>query len=152
MRKLLAIVCVGLLIPLGAANSQDDAVKKESAKLQGDWQVVSSEEDGRATPDFIVENLKIAIKGDQITLKGVEELMKKFGKVTLKVDPSSTPKFIDFKVEAGSEKNNEYEGIYELKGDELKICVSVVSRNRPDEFKTKAGSNRALFVLKRAKK
>jgi hypothetical protein len=27
-----------------------------------------------------------------------------------------------------------------------------VSRNRPDEFKTKEGSNRVLFVLKRDKK
>jgi uncharacterized protein (TIGR03067 family) len=99
-----------------------------------------------------VQNLKLEMKGNQITLKGVEDLMKKFGKVTFKLDPSSMPKFIDFKVEAGSEKNSEYEGIYELKGDELRICASVVSRNRPDEFKTKEGSNRVLFVLKRDKK
>jgi uncharacterized protein (TIGR03067 family) len=148
---LLAIVCVGLL-PLGLVQAQDDAVKKEREKFQGEWKVASSEEDGRATPDFIVDNLKVVIKGDQITLKGVEDLMKKFGKVTLTVDPATTPKIIDFKVEAGTEKNSKYEGIYEFKGEELKICVSVVSGSRPDDFTTKAGSNRALFVLKRDKK
>jgi uncharacterized protein (TIGR03067 family) len=138
-----------LCLPLGAA--QDDAVKKEQAKLQGVWQVLNSEEDGKATPEFIVQALKLEIKGNQITIKGVEDLVKKFGKVTLTIDPATTPKIIDFKIEAGSEKDNVYEGIYELKGDELRICASVVKGARPEEFKTKAGSNRALFVLKREK-
>lgn len=152
MRMFLAVVCAFSLLPLGFVQAQDDAVKKEREKFQGTWQVVSSEEDGRPTPDFIVQSLKIEIKGDQLTLKGVEELMKKFGKVTLVIDPATTPKILDFKVESGSEKNNAYEGIYELKGDVLKICASVVSGNRPDDFSTKAGSNRVLFVLKREKK
>ncbi|MBM3997612.1 MAG: TIGR03067 domain-containing protein [Planctomycetes bacterium] len=126
--------------------------KKELEKFQGDWQVLSSEEDGFATPEFIVQNLKLTIKGDVITLKGVDGLKLKFGKVKLTVDPASNPKLIDFKVEAGSEKDNLYEGIYELKDGKLKICASTrTGGNRPDEFKTKADSNRVLFVLKREK-
>ena len=153
MRKFFTVAFVGSLLVLAAGPgiAQDDAVKKERAKLQGAWKVVSSEEDTRPTPDIIVQNLTVVIKGDQITLKGVEELMKKFGKVTMTIDPATKPKIMDFKVEAGSEKDNAYEGIYELKGDELKICVSTARGNRPDEFKTKAGSTRALFVLKREK-
>jgi uncharacterized protein (TIGR03067 family) len=151
MRKLLGMVCVGWLASLGTAASQEDAVKKERAKMQGIWQVVSSEEDAQATPDFIVQNLKIVIKDDQISLKGVEDLLKKFGKITMVVDPATTPKIIDFKIDAGSEKGMTYEGIYELKDDTLKICASTRSGNRPDEFKTSAGSNRVLFVLKRDK-
>ena len=151
MRKILITVLAVSLLPL-AAYSQDDAVKKEREKFQGLWQVVSSEEDGNATPDFIVQALKIEIKGDQITLKGVEDLVKKFGKITLVIDPSTTPKILDFKIDAGSEKNNLFEGIYEMKDGTLKICASTRNGgNRPDEFKTKAGSNRALFVLKREK-
>jgi uncharacterized protein (TIGR03067 family) len=151
MCKILTATFIVSLLPL-AAYSQDDAVKKEREKFQGVWQVVSSEEDGNPTPDFIVQALKIEIKGDQITLKGVEDLIKKFGKVTLVIDPSTTPKILDFKVDAGSEKNNVFEGIYEMKDDVLKICASTRNGgNRPDEFKTKAGANRVLFVLKREK-
>jgi uncharacterized protein (TIGR03067 family) len=152
MRKLLAIVCVGLL-PLGLVQAQDAAVKKEREKFQGEWKVASSEEDGRATADFIVDNLTIVIKGDQITVKGVEDLVERFGKVTFTIDPGTTPRVIDFKVVAGKEKDNRYEGIYELKDNQLKICATTRSGgDRPDEFKTAAGANRILFVLKREKK
>jgi uncharacterized protein (TIGR03067 family) len=136
---------------LGVAAAQDDAAKKELKKFQGTWQVVSAEENSKPTPDEIVQNLKIVIKGDQLKLKGVEDLMQKFGKIKLVIDPSTMPKIIDFKIEAGSEKDSTFEGIYELKGDRLKICTSTVSGNRPSEFESKAGSNRVLFVLKREK-
>jgi uncharacterized protein (TIGR03067 family) len=151
MRKLLALVGVLLLVPLAIA--QDEAAKKERARFQGNWQVVSSEEDGNPTPDFIVQALQITMKGDEITLKGVEDLAERFGKVTFTIDPATTPKIIEFKVVAGKEKDNRYEGIYELKDDQLKICATTRSGgDRPDEFKTKAGSSRILFVLKREKK
>ena len=153
MRSLLTLLVVGSFVSLGTASTQDDAVKKEREKFQGVWKVVSSEEDTRATPDFIVDALKVEIKGDQITLKGVEDLMERFGKVTFTIDPATTPKILDFKVTAGKDKNNQYEGIYVLKDDELKICASTrPGGNRPDEFKTAADSNRVLFVLKREKK
>lgn len=153
MRRLCAILFTGLFLPLGAAYPQGDAVKKEQKKLQGDWQIVRSEEDGQPTADFIVQNLKINIKGNQLTLKGVEDLVERFGKVTLSVDPGAKPKIMDFKVVAGNEKGNRHDGIYELKEDQLKICVTTANGgDRPDQFKTKAGSNRLLVVLKRDKR
>ena len=152
MRTLFTFLVVGSVASLTLA-SQGDAVKKEREKLQGTWKIVSSEEDARATPDFIVSALTIEIKGDQITLKGVEDLMERFGKVTFTIDPATTPRILDFKVTSGKEKGNQHEGIYVLKDDELKICVSTrPGGNRPDEFKTAADSNRALIVLKREKK
>lgn len=152
MRTFILFTIAGVLIPLGVAFAQNDAAKKELERLQGTWQVLSSEEDKLPTPDFIVQNLKVIIKDDQISLKGVEELMKRFGKVTLTIDPTTMPKVIDFKVEAGADKDNRFEGIYTLKDDEFRICASTRSGgNRPDEFKTAAGSNRVLFVLRREK-
>jgi uncharacterized protein (TIGR03067 family) len=138
------------LVSVGVASAQDDG-KKELKKLQGTWQVVSAQENGKPVPDEVVQNLKLVVKGKQLTLKGVENLIEKFGKITLTVDPATTPKIIDFKVESGSEKDNKYEGIYELKGGEWKICSATVSGgNRPGEFEAKEGSNRVLFVLKKA--
>jgi len=150
MIRLLAFV-VFALVSLGVASAQDDAGKKELKKFQGTWQVVSAQDSGNPVPEEVVQNLKIVIKGKQLTLKGVEDLIQKFGKITLTIDPATTPKIIDFKIEAGSEKGNSFEGIYELKGKQLKICSATVSGgNRPNEFKAESGSNRVLFVLKRA--
>src|SRR5262245_54085172 len=147
--RLLAMSTLVLLV--GGALAQDDAAKKELAKLQGPWRVVSAEENKEAVPNEIVENLKFVIKGDELTLAGVENIVKKVAKVKLVVDPSTTPKTIDFKIEAGSEKGTTVEGIYELKDDELRFCACTVGGNRPQEFATKPGSNLILFVLKREK-
>jgi uncharacterized protein (TIGR03067 family) len=92
MRKLLTIVCVDLLVPLGVGRAQEDAVKKERERFQGTWQVVSSEEDGQATPAFLVEKLKIVVKEDQLTLEGVQELADQFGTVRMTIDPAKNPK------------------------------------------------------------
>ena len=152
MKRFLSILLVGTLFPVGFVYPQDKAGKKEEKKLQGDWQIVRSEEDGQPTADFIVQNLKIAIKGNQITIKGVEDLMERFGKVTFTIDPSTKPKIMDFKVVAGKDKDNRHEGIYEWKGEQLRICLTTANGgDRPNEFKTKAGSNRLLVVLKRSK-
>jgi uncharacterized protein (TIGR03067 family) len=152
MKRFLGIALLGMLIPFEFAYPQDDAVKKEQKKLQGDWQIVQSEEDGLATADFIVQNLKITIKGNQLTIKGVEDLVERFGKVTMAIDPSTKPKIMDFKVVAGRDKDNRHDGIYKFKGEQLTICVTTANGGeRPNEFKTKAGSNRLLVTLKRAK-
>jgi uncharacterized protein (TIGR03067 family) len=149
MLRLFTLTAV-FVVFLRVAFAQDAAAKKELKKFQGTWQVVSSEENGKPTPDEIVQNLKIVIKGDQLTLKGVEDLLQKFAKIKIVVDPSTMPKLVDFKIEAGSEKDNTFEGIYEFKDKQLKICTSTINGNRPSEFASKEGSNRVVFVLKRA--
>ena len=43
-------------------------------------------------------------------------------------------------------------GIYELKGDDLKICLSLANAPRPTEFSATAKNEQSLMVLKRATK
>ena len=43
------------------------------------------------------------------------------------------------------------EGIYQLKDDELKICLKVLGGDRPSEFNAPEGSSIVLMVLKRNK-
>src|SRR5437870_5033931 len=103
---------MGLFL-VGAALGQEDAVKKELAKLQGVWKIVRGEEDGEPLSEQLVQNLKLVFKGDQLTLKEDEGVAQKAAKVALKIDPSTTPKCIDFKIEAGTKKDTFLEGIYE---------------------------------------
>jgi uncharacterized protein (TIGR03067 family) len=148
--QLVALPVVAL-VSFGAAPARDDAVKKELAKMQGSWQVVSGEEDGKPSSEYLTENLKWIIKGDQLSFTGIAPLTDKAGKLTLTIDASTTPKCIDLKVEAGSLKGTVWEGVYEWKGEELKLCLHLAGGKRPVEFGTKEGSNQVLFVLKREK-
>jgi uncharacterized protein (TIGR03067 family) len=128
---------------------QDGAVNKDLAKMQGAWQLVSGEGDGEAASEYVIEHPQTVIKKDQLTFKGVEPLTDKFSRLTLKLDASTNPRCIDLKVEAGSMKGSVLEGVYEWKGEELKMCFSLAGGNRPLDFEARSGSNRVLLVLKR---
>src|SRR5438105_2937624 len=109
------------LLSFGAAPVEDDAVKKELAKMQGVWQLAAGEENGKPVSDYVIEHLKVEIKGDQLTFTGIQPLTDKASKLTITIDASTTPRCMDLKVEAGSWKGTVLEGIYEVKGDEMKI-------------------------------
>jgi len=88
----------------------------ELDKIQGNWQLVRGEENGEPGSENLVQNLKVGIKGDQLTFKGIEPLSDRAGRLTITIDPSTTPKCIDLKVEAGSEKGTVLEGVTNARG------------------------------------
>ena len=139
------------LMSLSDVLAQEDAAKAELVNMEGSWQLSRGEEGGNPLSESIVKNLEVVIKGNRLVFKNIASLTDHAGTLTIKLDPSTTPKCIDLKVEAGSLKGTVFEGVYETKGDELKLCLLFASgaRNRPVEFETKADSNRVLLVLKR---
>jgi uncharacterized protein (TIGR03067 family) len=140
------------LVPL-FFTPQDDAVKSELARLDGDWQVVAHETEGKAANEEHWQMVQFVIRGNQLTFKGDGILSKKVAKIALVIDPATTPRVIDLKVVEGEFKGTMLAGIYEVKGDRLKICFrNDETNNRPNEFSTKDDSNLVLFVLQRNKK
>jgi uncharacterized protein (TIGR03067 family) len=73
-------------------------------------------------------------------------------KVTLSIDPKASPKAIDFTVTEGLLAGRSYFGIYEMKNDTLKICLTLQGSGRPADFRCNADSNSNLQVFKRKKK
>jgi len=69
---------------------------------------------------------------------------------TVSIDPSATPKTIDFKVEKGPKemKGKTALGIYKLDNTNLTICVNWKDNTRPKEFKAEKDKG-ILFELKR---
>jgi uncharacterized protein (TIGR03067 family) len=132
--------------------TQGDAVKTELARLDGAWQVVGHETEGKATNEEYWRKIQFVFKGNQLTFKGDDILSKKVAKITLVIDPSTTPRVIDLRIVEGEFKGTTLEGVYELKGDDLKICFrNDAMKNRPNDFSTKQDANLALFTLKREK-
>lgn len=113
-------------------------------KLQGAWNIVSLEMDGRKYPPG---GSQIVIHGDQFTSlnMGAEYSGE------LAVDAAANPKAFDLLFQEGPEKGNRSLGIYELDGDTWKICLGLTGKTRPMRFVSSPGTGHALEILKREK-
>ena len=156
---------VGVLVAAAClAASQPPGTKTDQDALQGVWNVVGFEQGGKAIPPEmfkeVMDGSTLTVKGTavefkmfQVTVKdvgGKPEMTKK-EKVetgTVKIDPSKKPKQIDIAKREGGTMT----GIYELTGDDLKVCLDPEGKERPTEFKTKESSMIGTMVLKRLKK
>lgn len=69
-----------------------------------------------------------------------------------KLDTSKKPKTIDTEQIVGEHKGKTIQGIYEIDGDKLRVCMATPGKERPTEFSAKAGSGNSLAVYQREKK
>lgn len=138
---LFTLLTAGVL--LGTAGARDDA-KGDHEEIQGNWQVISTQDSGRKAPDEAIRTLKWVITKDKITYK--------FGDNTTewsyKLDATKKPRWIDL-----TEGDRTTLGIYELEGDNLKICFPEGGKGeRSTAFESKPDSvNDVLITLKRAR-
>ena len=112
-------------------------------KLQGAWNITSLELDGSAMP--CPTGARIVIEGSRFQSLGMGAVYEG----TVEVDGTKTPKAFDLVFTAGPEQGNRSLGIYALKGDDWKICLTVTRKKRPKTFATTAGSGLALETLTR---
>jgi uncharacterized protein (TIGR03067 family) len=145
MRALLLAIGLGLAVAT-VCRSADAA--KDLEKLQGTWVAEEIFHNGK---DYSKYRFRLVVKGEQMTLEGNDEVKKDYAKIAFKLDPATTPPCLDLKVSVGDQEGAKMEGIYELKGDTLKLCVNVFGQDRPNQFKSEEGSSVALVVLKREK-
>ena len=130
----------------GRATAQGDRAQ-ELKQLEGMWDVIAFEVDGKVQPKEKSPK-QIVITGDKLTGLGPE--------MTITVDPAKKPKWIDL-IFKKTNKPYPIRAIYDVRGDELRICMPLAPRDkvfenkRPDSFDTK-GKSVALFKAKRAKK
>lgn len=141
-------LAVGLLV---AAHSKDDGAKKDLEKLQGTWILVSAERDGKKLAEEEVKKTKIAFKDDTFVFPDASGIGTS-QKGIIKVDPSKTPKWMDSKAANDTAKGELSLGIYEIAGDDYKVCFAPPGKERPKEFSSKPGSGHIFQVWKREKK
>jgi uncharacterized protein (TIGR03067 family) len=132
---------LALILPaLGSLHAQPG--KDDAKKIQGTWIVVAFETDGKK--ENPPEQFKLKFGPDTIEPVGRDDpagykLGVEKGLGTIDITPSK-----------GSEKGKTHKGLYELKGDELKICVSRNPESeRPKEITSTGGYG--ILHLKRDK-
>ena len=135
---------LGCLVVAITVGSLPGAAEKKDARAQveGTWQVVSVEMNGQQVPGLESAELTLRPDGGK-TFKLPSGTLEEG---TYKLDPQADPGHIDSTTDGkpGTER-----GIYELKGDTLKLCLSTAGGTRPDSFATRAGTDLILIVLKR---
>jgi uncharacterized protein (TIGR03067 family) len=141
-----------LLLPAIACFADDDTKKtdreREMKRLAGSWEVSSMLENGKHNPDLKTEKLVMTFRGSKFVLKQGAKLLAE-GDYAL--DPDKTPKTLDTTATNTEIKGKTYRCIYELTGDQLKMCWSQPGQERPKEFMSKPGSGHNFAIYKRVK-
>jgi uncharacterized protein (TIGR03067 family) len=145
-RITLVVGCVAF-ITLRALAADNDAVKADMARLQGEWSLVSGIADGNAMPDAMASQLKRVCKDDETTVTMGEQM---FMKAKFTLDPSKNPKTIDYEMTDGFTKGKKQQGIYEINGDTVKFCFGSPDGKRPTKFASEQGDGQTLSEWKRA--
>ena len=121
----------------------NDPVKKDLNALRGEWEVDWIEAVGR----------RVEWRKGVLAFRGKQRLTRKHGDTkyedggSLEIDPTCTPKVIDF-----INKDGRKEGIYKLEGDTMLWCVyEGPGKNRPLEFRAGPDSRNVLIKLSRIK-
>ncbi len=140
MKALLLTALAGCL--LAAA---DAGPKEEMARLEGTWQLVSAETDGKKLPEEQAKQIRVVIKGGKHTVYFGEKAVVEG--VAFKIDPAKRPKQVEDTLQDG----RKVRGIYELDGDTLRSCVAAPDKDRPTEFTGRAGSGYTLRTFRRVK-
>lgn len=139
----LAVTSLVILLDCGCEAAED------SQTIQGVWIAQSMEADGKPAPPEAVKKVRFTFKGDKLLVRGNFSDDRE-DECTYKLDPKQSPKHLQF---TPPKEEKPVLAIYEIKGDELKICTRNPSSpdGRPTGFTTKAGSGLALIVFKKQK-
>jgi uncharacterized protein (TIGR03067 family) len=121
----------------------DDVLKK----IQGTWKFTEHMMNGQAVPAEQLKDMTITFSGDKFTVRTGDQVVQAG---THKFDPSTKPGHVDAAVTEGEGKGNTMLGIYELRGDTIRVCFDPMGKERPTSFTAK--DNQMSATVKRVKK
>ncbi|MDB5340822.1 MAG: hypothetical protein JWN70_6441 [Planctomycetaceae bacterium] len=147
----LNVLLVSIVGLLAADAPISENAKQDLKQLEGTWNLVSAQRDGKATPADEVKKTRISFRGNQFEFPDAADIGTS-QKGTLQLDPSKKPKWMDSTATTDAGKGSVSLGLYEISGDDYKVCFAPPGKPRPQEFVSKPGSGAILQIWKRAKK
>ena len=127
--------------PAGVVPASAAAV--DPAAVQGYWKPLSIQFEGK--PQMAADELKkvtAVIEGGEYHLyyKEPNKDPLKLARTAVTLDPTASPKRITFEYQAGPLKGQKRHGIYEVAGNELRLCYGPADKTPPTTFAAPAGS------------
>jgi uncharacterized protein (TIGR03067 family) len=146
--KVLCIVAISLFAAAGTSpGGGKDAGAAVLKKLQGTWQFIAHEMNGKAAPAEELKKMTITFTGNKWAVSVGDKVVQAG---THKFDPTKKPGQVDAVVTEGEDKGNTMLGIYEMKGNKMAVCFDPKGKERPTMLKSKEGQMYA--VVERVKK
>lgn len=133
---------------LAADGPTEEQIAAELELLQGTWKFEAVELDGRKIDVEPLKDIVRIVDGHDITWKNKDEVI---ARTTITFDPTKEPKTMDSTFVDGENQGKTMLGIYEIDGDEFRICAAQFDRVRPTEFASPPGSGTLIFKAKRVK-
>jgi uncharacterized protein (TIGR03067 family) len=153
------LALAGTLAVLFLGLAPEDEVKKELALLEGEWKVVALEADGSKVPEGKLKGFTLTIRDTRTVAThvekgedGKEKEVRQEG--TIKIDPSKTPKTIDFTPKPAEGETAKHQlAVYKLDGDKLTVYSARLGETvRPATLEPKSRSGFTLMTLQRVKR
>ncbi|HEY1336885.1 MAG TPA: TIGR03067 domain-containing protein [Bryobacteraceae bacterium] len=113
-----------------------------ATEFEGDWQMVSGVMDGVAMKESDIQWVKRLTRGNQTTVQAGPQVMMKF---EFSRDPAPSPKTIEYVNTAGPNKGKKQQGIYEIEGGVLRVCVAAPGASRPASFQGVRGTTLTVW-------
>lgn len=145
MYRLVALFTALLMVCwIGSAVQADEG-------LVGKWKIESGVKNGTKIEGKDVEKVAIEVTKDKITLS--DKRMENENKFVISYKTKEgKPNSIEMTIIDGPVKDISAKGIYELKGDTLKLCYNAnPGADAPTAFESKADSMVFLWILKKVK-
>jgi uncharacterized protein (TIGR03067 family) len=150
MRAFWVVFGMGLAgFPVAAVDAAKDAAKAAEAAVEGEWVMVSGMSNGLELPEETVKTAKRTFKAGVTTVEINGAVIMT---ATATFGEKDKLKTLDLAITEGKAKDKKVLGIYELKGDELKVALGALDGERPTKLESAEGSNVTYTVWKRVKK
>jgi uncharacterized protein (TIGR03067 family) len=117
-------------VRLKVLSGNDRSAAEELKKLQGSWRVTALEAEGERITAEAVTNLYVTIKDNTYELLNLDN--ENSG--TFQIDPSKTPAQMEIHCTTGADSGQTWPGIYEVNGDDFRVCYARRGKKRPTTF------------------
>ena len=149
---LLKFLFIGLIFSLNglvvtAADTKEEAIKKDRKRIEGTWKVVALEVGGNKSSDEDARKLTVVNGADGSW--SLRSDGREISQGTTVIDPLKTPSTIDFTPTSGGGKGNLHQGIYEVNENTRKLCFTPPGHARPNEFVSQLGTEQILVTFER---
>ncbi len=149
MLRVGALMGIFTMATLVMADPPAAAPAGDLGKLQGYWKPLQCELEGKGQmPPDVMKQVTVVFDKKEYFLYFKDSKLDKDGKpiifrlalANVTLDESTTPRTITFEFADGPLKGKKSHGIYELAGNQLRMCYGASEKPKPTKFESPAGS------------
>ncbi|TVQ01070.1 MAG: TIGR03067 domain-containing protein [Planctomycetaceae bacterium] len=134
----------------GVAPAANEAAREDRAWIVGTWRVTELQINGNRGKPEDIRPLTVTNEADGTWV--LRSAGKEISRGTSTIDPTKTPKTIDFTPTSGGGVGEKYRGIYEYGKTTRKMCFAPAAKERPTDYTAAAGSERISLSFERVPK